>query len=107
MAQIPNIRKKPSSLPALPFTFHHVRDDLQVVTDPLDLVTEEVEAWELASDEPMAAVFAIPRVVPRSAPRSRPGLGLGERMFMQALCDWAVVVGELVKVRAYSLGVQG
>lgn len=102
MAQIPNIRRKPSPLPALPFLFHHVPGDLQVVTDPSDLITEEVEAWELASDAAVPDAFAIPRAVPRSVPRSRPGLGLGERKFMQALCDWAVVVGGLLVILAIS-----
>ena len=75
---------------------------MQVVDDPLDLMTEEVEAWELASDVAISDAFAIPRAVPRSAPRSRPGLGLGERKFMQALCDWAVVVGGLLVILAIS-----
>ena len=98
MAQIPNIRRKPSTLPVLSFPFHNVRGNYQAVASPPAHKLESLEPWELSGEQAAADVFT----VPRSAPRNRPGLGLGERKFMQALCDWAVVVGGLLVILTMS-----
>jgi exopolysaccharide biosynthesis polyprenyl glycosylphosphotransferase len=99
MAQIPNVKKKPSTLPVLPFPFQTVRENPKAVASPPATKVAELEAWEVTGEQAAAGVVA----VPRTTTRGRPGLGLGERKFMQALCDWGVVVGGLLVILTMSV----
>lgn len=80
MAQLPNIKRKSS------------------VASVIGLRTAEPRESSLPrpiSNSPIAHPYVSEAVAaPKAAPsKKHSGLGLGERKFMQALCDWMVVMG--------------
>ena len=83
MAQLPNVKRKSSVTSMI---------GLRTAAPPRDSVLPRP-----ASSAPIAHPYvheAIAAPKTRALPsKKRSGLGLGERKFMQALCDWMVVMG--------------